>query len=107
MMTDHRLIDLLLRHEESQEAGQPIPVEELCKDCPELVDEVRRRLAKLKDFAPLATPHDASATFVPGSTSPRKPPTIPGYEILGILGEGGMGIVFQARHIALNRLVAL
>jgi serine/threonine protein kinase len=106
-MTDQRLIDLLLRHEELQEAGQSITLEELCKDCPELVEEVRRRLAKLKDFEPLATPHDGSATFVPGAASARKPPTIPGYEIVGILGEGGMGIVFQARHIALNRLVAL
>src|SRR5947209_335305 len=34
-------------------------------------------------------------------------PDLPGYEVLAELGRGGMGVVFQARQVRLNRPVAV
>jgi serine/threonine-protein kinase len=88
---------------ELYESGQTPDRLEWLAEYPQFASELQELFDSRDRVEPWAAP--LRAVVKPSPELP--PPAVDDYEILGEIGRGGMGVVYEARHKRLNRRVAL
>jgi predicted Ser/Thr protein kinase len=90
--------------------GELVDLEIICGENPDLADEIRRLWGALLVTDTAGAIYDEGLSDEPGISrwkSLSLPTTIGDYNLIEELGRGGMGVVFRARQISLDREVAI
>ena len=87
--------------------GRDLPAEELCRDCPEILDQLKDRIWALKRTAWMTKKTSDEEEAQPEVAGDRSPKQLGEYDLQEQIGVGGMGQVFKAVHRRMERTVAI
>lgn len=102
---DIRLEGVVLAYLRALDAGNIVEPKDLIAAHPDLAEELRKFFADQERLAAMVSPLRASAGGPPAVNMVGR--SFDDYELLGEIARGGMGVVYRARQISLNRTVAL
>lgn len=129
------LDELMTRWQQAREQGKPLTPEELCRDCPDLISQVKARIAAIEVAVrdlPAVVTEPTGPSVVPGR-HPNPPTSLPPaanepppdlsflepakgsgelgrlgpYRVLAVLGQGGLGLTLRGQDATSQREVVL
>jgi serine/threonine protein kinase len=111
MTDEERLADLLIQWDEILQQGRDVSAADLCKDCPQLIEELSRRLQAMRGTSWMDKPVDGGGEDPPVSDNPPSdgPPRtlVNRYRLDQKIAEGGFAQVFKGYDLELLRTVAV
>lgn len=114
MNREDQLAEIVTQYFQAKERGETLNADALIAEHPDLADDLRSFFAAQSQVAKAAA--SLKAAYDPNMATVGAEGTLPSptvvkyfgdYELLEEIARGGMGVVYKARQVSLNRTVAL